>query len=447
MNGWTLVAPLIQSWESLSETLCRQFDKLVECSDGYLRPLEDPLHLDLGTNRLFTNEREETYSDWLAWILQELAATGNANGAADVFQLLSISQTEILSQCAACSDSAKVFREQVIEQGHEGHKGRVDILIRYERILLIHIEVKVTDADRADLEKNKGYSKSLKGEYAEKEHIHVLLVTDSKRADYDDGFRVLKWSHIAKTLRRLATDHTKPLLLTAAMLLFAGTIEQRLYGLSKLRTGRAIAYLNEVLSEMGREVKVKMSEDQIDQARRLQFLKEGLTCYGSAWSAMQEFQAEIYRLSEMVVQKRWPDLAKAMGSELNVPGEPYVKVDPEKGPWEWAWVTSKATLSGLPCYFGIYWTKGVPFVVAMMDVGSRDKRMLLMKRIRECGLSVRVETYYKHEVSFLDQIQADQLGMFGDKLNKLIDEWVKVWKYIGGLRELTTESLGDPYSP
>ena len=35
-------------------------------------PLRDPLHVDAGLNRWQRNDHEEAYSDWLAWILEQL---------------------------------------------------------------------------------------------------------------------------------------------------------------------------------------------------------------------------------------------------------------------------------------------------------------------------------------------------------------------------------------
>ena len=201
MNDWKPAKPFFESWRKLSNALWQEFRELVQNSDENLKPLGEPFYLDLQASRLFSDVREETYSDWLAWILTALSS--RSDGTAKIFKLLAINNEEQDSECP------KIFREERTEQGHEGHAGRLDVLILYQvRKLLIHIEVKVTTAEGTDLEKNLGYKKSLEHEYPDiKTQIHVLLVTDALDSMYD-GFIVLTWCHVSKVLRQLAIETT-----------------------------------------------------------------------------------------------------------------------------------------------------------------------------------------------------------------------------------------------
>ena len=53
-------------------------------SNQVLSPLEDPLWTDCGLHRWLHGSREETYSDWLAWILQGF------ENAAQVFEVFDL---------------------------------------------------------------------------------------------------------------------------------------------------------------------------------------------------------------------------------------------------------------------------------------------------------------------------------------------------------------------
>lgn len=447
MSDWQPAIQLINSWQPLSNALWQQFKELVQNSHAHLKPLGEPFYLDLQASRLFSDVREETYSNWLAWILTELSS--RSHGTAGIFKLLSIKEQEF-------SECPKIFRELHIEQGHEGLAGRLDILILYKvRKLLIHTEVKVTKAEGADLVKNRGYMQSLKGRHPDiTNQIHVLLVTDAPYSIHD-GFIVLTWCHVSKVLRQLAVDPTisrENTLLSAIMLLFAGVVEQTLYKFPCLSvhesplglpSTQAITYLKESLPQRKSERGTTMPDNdkEIEQSRQ-QFIKDGGRNYMEALSAIGGFNAELWRRSEEVVKKRRVDLASAFGPEFQltkIEKYEYANLLPTNSyETPFAWVTSKITMSPyLVCHFGIRWTGRTLCVVVMMDPGNAPRRKFLMGKIRECGISRKMDNLYNYEVAIIEEIDADRLKDFEKVLNQLIDDWVQVWKSIGGLGNLT----------
>lgn len=71
------VERLLQCHRELSKTQAARLVKLIEKSDRRLRPLADPLRLTIADHRWLHPERnrEESYSDWLAWILNRSNST------------------------------------------------------------------------------------------------------------------------------------------------------------------------------------------------------------------------------------------------------------------------------------------------------------------------------------------------------------------------------------
>src|SRR5689334_2146074 len=67
---WSAADRLRESAGKLDEYAKKHFKEALAKSDYHLTPLRDPLALNLGEHRWLSEDREESYSDWLAWILQ-----------------------------------------------------------------------------------------------------------------------------------------------------------------------------------------------------------------------------------------------------------------------------------------------------------------------------------------------------------------------------------------
>jgi|HubBroStandDraft_4_1064222.scaffolds.fasta_scaffold1138245_1 hypothetical protein len=71
-RAWGPVESMLEAATKEAKKVQSRLRDLLERSDQLLDPLRDPLHVDAGLNRWQRNDHEEAYSDWLAWILEQL---------------------------------------------------------------------------------------------------------------------------------------------------------------------------------------------------------------------------------------------------------------------------------------------------------------------------------------------------------------------------------------
>ena len=69
---WKYVHRLIKAAKPLFKEESKRLEGLLRKSDKHFDPLEDPLKVDFGVHRWLRAEREEAYSDWLKWTLEQL---------------------------------------------------------------------------------------------------------------------------------------------------------------------------------------------------------------------------------------------------------------------------------------------------------------------------------------------------------------------------------------
>jgi hypothetical protein len=220
---WDGISRLIKVAKLKLEVDGRELKGLLDESQVLLAPFEDPFDLDMGIHRWLAEDREEAYSDWLQWIVDQL------HEPALIYKMFKL---EPPGDIAAWTKIPFVKREQSVDTGHEGCAGRLDLIIRFPGHALIVVEVKTGTADEADTPKQIGYA-SWASENREPENHLVLLATDGQEGAYD-GFGFLPWAHVCIFLRRLAADKDKrpSHTATALMLAFAGAVEQNLLGMS-----------------------------------------------------------------------------------------------------------------------------------------------------------------------------------------------------------------------
>ena len=192
-------------------------------STSRLRGIGEPLLLDLGLHRRLDKAREESYSDWLAWTLDQLGTAGS------VFHALGIEKHQALERCGQhCSVSS---REVCIQEGHEGHAGRVDILVQFGTAAALVVEVKL--GPPADPMQLAGYHKSMATiPGACEPGVLIAVAEDSNAAPH--GFVTRSWAGVCKRLRWLVADlltkNCHPLK-AALMLAFLSAVEQNIVGL------------------------------------------------------------------------------------------------------------------------------------------------------------------------------------------------------------------------
>jgi hypothetical protein len=204
---------------------------LLSRSGKRLHPFSDPLLANAGLNRWLRAEREEAYSDWLAWVLQQLKAD-------DILSLLHLDSPDMRLLCKGLQPN--IERELIIPEG------RLDIVVQFGTTVLIVIEVKTTSADSAFIDKHEGYSKWLARQAAPCKPTPLLLAVDAEEQEYK-GFVPLLWSDLCIGLRQLIPAIWQQLGVTkAAMLIaFVSAVETNLLHLvapGKISWGRTLFY-------------------------------------------------------------------------------------------------------------------------------------------------------------------------------------------------------------
>lgn len=107
---------LIRSYESMVRAESQRFRGLHEASKARFFPLSDPLDIATESHRQFGWGREEVYSDWLHWTLEQLHEP----------QLIG----QVLGAKGWVAEGRlEIEREPTVAHGHENQKGRLDLLI------------------------------------------------------------------------------------------------------------------------------------------------------------------------------------------------------------------------------------------------------------------------------------------------------------------------------
>jgi hypothetical protein len=193
---------------------------LLNRSAALLDPLADPLEEDFGAHRWLCGEREESYSDWLAWILSRLQISS---------RILAVFGDDVTHEGWG-QERARIGREYPVEAGHDGHAGRVDIRIEVPGTAVIWIELKQTSVEAADVEKNAGYRRSQDAQH-EPIKRRILVATSAGGRDYH-GFEFRSWSVVCAGLRAAAVElkRDKAVTMAAMTLAFVGAVEQNILG-------------------------------------------------------------------------------------------------------------------------------------------------------------------------------------------------------------------------
>lgn len=193
--------------------------------------LGDPLRLNFGAHRWLSGAREESYSDWLAWIIDQ------QDRPAEVFSLLGINVSEpTWSRCL-------VQREVCIPGG------RLDILIRCESQATAVIEIKTaSEIGSVQLGCYLDWLERQPGP------LGVVLIAIDEPRDGDLGeYTFCSWKRISARLRTWAREWLRAGrgLEAALTLAFCGAVEHNLLGFGShgLNAPRTAQYLGRWLEE------------------------------------------------------------------------------------------------------------------------------------------------------------------------------------------------------
>ena len=230
-RSWDSVRLLVGSAKVLDNYALEHLEKALADSNAELAPLGEPLKLNLGKHRWLSADREESYSDWLAWILQGMS------GAAEILPLFALSD-EVTGELLG---PAGTVRREVRSQ-----HGRTDIEVPIGKQGLLLIEVKVRNTGSELSSQLDRYARKVADQHVERPLL-VLLGTEAPEPNLDlFGFTFTSWEALCQRLRQYANRvKESELLRAAAILIFCGAVEQNLLSLScSPRRFRGMATVN-----------------------------------------------------------------------------------------------------------------------------------------------------------------------------------------------------------
>jgi hypothetical protein len=228
-----------EAFRKFAESETSHLQQLLHLSDERLTPLSDPLWLSSRDNRWLDlrREREESYTDWLAWLLTEMCSKQLCS-ADSMLKIFGLDGKEFGAQVRG--SQPRLIREKSITTS-DGEKKRLDLVIRFGDVGILLVEVKVRSIDEAGGRKNLPvYLKWLNSQESAA-RCAVLLVPASIDVPCDD-WKIRTWDGVSLALRAQASALQKATpnsLLPALLLCFAGSVEQNLLGLSA--TTKALA--------------------------------------------------------------------------------------------------------------------------------------------------------------------------------------------------------------
>jgi hypothetical protein len=206
--SWAGALAMVEATDRDADIMSIQLDELLAQSRERLGGVDDPFAVDLGMHRWLKRSREETYSDWLQWLLE-------GRSASDIVQLFGLSSAgPTVAQC-------HVEREYVIPGG------RIDLLVSWEGFSLL-VEVKTSGAMAShQWESYLSWLGKRAGRVAA-----VLLAVDEPDV-VPDEWQFCSWSSVVTSLRDwsaggLASSIQMKDVMTLA---FVGAVEQNILGL------------------------------------------------------------------------------------------------------------------------------------------------------------------------------------------------------------------------
>jgi hypothetical protein len=229
---WEPAARMVAAAERDADTAARILGALLKNSSSNTFPgLGDPLEVDFGAHRWLRGAREESYSDWLAWIINRQAK------AERILALFGIEAGVLAGK--TCSADREVCTPQ----------GRLDLVINCGESAVLAVEIKTSS--EPDDEQLKRYLAWLK---QRKDSLGlVLLAIDLPEGLALGDWSFCSWRDVSMRLRRWAFIWLGDgRLMDAAMTLaFCGAVEQNLLGFSSdgLTAPAMAEYLEEWLEK------------------------------------------------------------------------------------------------------------------------------------------------------------------------------------------------------
>lgn len=233
---------IVNTFRALVESEKTHLIGLLVKADRQFAPFSDPFRLPMSGHRWLDlgREREESYSDWLAWIVERM------DSAEQVLRLFGLEQTEFADRVRR--SKPKLSREESFP-ATGGEMKRLDIVVRFGDVGILLVEVKVRGLDVAGgLDNLPDYYTWLEGCQADPaRRCALFLVPPAELIRCEDflegaqpmespcsGWEVRSWESVSLMLRCRAREsivsHPEELLFAAMLICFAGAVEQNVLG-------------------------------------------------------------------------------------------------------------------------------------------------------------------------------------------------------------------------
>jgi hypothetical protein len=246
---YSAMGRIVEAFQALVKSEQVHLADLLKTCDRQLAPFSDPFRLSISSHRWLDlqREREESYSDWLAWLLERM------DSAEQVLRIFDLENTEFGTLVG--KQKPTIYREvQCRVSG--GEQRRLDIVIQFGDAGILLVEVKVREIEVAGGAENLPiYCSWLEEQQPDSKRRYTILLVPSP-IESPSGWEVRSWDDISLNLRLQAAvcvdtirrssvladnpvvhpqeghEHQPSSALFAAMLLcFAGAVEQNVLGL------------------------------------------------------------------------------------------------------------------------------------------------------------------------------------------------------------------------
>jgi hypothetical protein len=204
-NSWSPAVRLINAALRDSRKLETHLESLLQKSGRRFPGLDEPLRVVFNDNRWLDDEREESYSDWLGWIVQRLCKPNL------VLPLFGLKPARLPSkQMSASREESTRF-------------GRLDLVIRYGEQATLLVEVKtVSKPGGEQLSRYAAYLRT------QPRRLALVLLAADPLTEKGPQHQFCSWSDLCLRLRSHAEKWCLEVRrLEAAMALgFCGAVEQ-----------------------------------------------------------------------------------------------------------------------------------------------------------------------------------------------------------------------------
>ena len=208
---WTPVGKIIKASKIFFKEEKVALKNVLKRSNNRLGGLE-PFSVDLGGHRWLKEEREEAYSDWLKWILDQL---GRPLLVGQVFGIKN-------DRLSAMPGAIKVRREtRIISEEMKLRRTDLDIMFGNQRA--VRVEVKIRDVGYLDLQQLMDQEN-----HPEDFPHYVFLVRSGSLEGCEGKFKVRYWKDVCLNLRRMMSRPSLVYMQKAMIMAFVGAVEQNI---------------------------------------------------------------------------------------------------------------------------------------------------------------------------------------------------------------------------